>query len=74
MSDVSSPEEDYRLMILIVVASFIILSLILIIGITSCLLICFEDTDQLHLTGDGQKVGEVFFCRVRFGLKVSWKK
>jgi len=42
-------------MILIVVASFIILSLILIIGITSCLLICFEDTDHLHLTGDGQK-------------------
>ena len=57
MSAVSSPEEDYRLMILIVVASFIILSLILIIGITSCLLICFEDTDHLHLSGDGQKVG-----------------
>ena len=30
-------------MILIIVSSFIILSLILIIGITSCILICFED-------------------------------
>ena len=41
---VSSPDEDYRLVILIVVSSFIILSLILIIGITSCILICFEDS------------------------------
>ena len=40
----SQPEEDYRLMILIIVSSFIILSLILIIGITSCILICFEDS------------------------------
>merc|ERR1711997_199099 len=43
-SDFSSPDEDYRLFILIVVSSFIILSLILIIGITSCILICFEDS------------------------------
>ena len=43
-SSFSSPDEDYRLFILIVVSSFIILSLILIIGITSCILICFEDS------------------------------
>ena len=30
---------------------------VLYIGITSCLLICFEDIDHLHLSGDGQKVG-----------------
>ena len=44
VSTFSSPDEDYRLFILIVVSSFIILSLILIIGITSCILICFEDS------------------------------
>ena len=38
------PEDDDRLFILILVASFIILSLILIIGVTTCILICFEDT------------------------------
>ena len=55
----STPEEDYRLMILIVVSSFIILSLILIIGITSCILICFEDYDHTHcdLNNHIQKVG-----------------
>ena len=36
-------EEDDRLLILILVASFIIIGMIVIIGVVSCVLLCFED-------------------------------
>ena len=36
-------EDDVRLMILMIVSSFIILSLISIIGITTCVLLCYDD-------------------------------
>ena len=40
---VASREEDDRLLILILVASFIIIGMIVIIGVVSCVLLCFED-------------------------------
>ena len=36
-------EEDDRLLILILVASFIIIGMIVIIGVVSCVLLCFEE-------------------------------
>ena len=36
-------EDDVRLMILMVVSSVIILTLISIIGMTTCFLLCFDD-------------------------------
>ena len=35
--------EDDRLLILILVASFIIIGMIVIIGVVSCVLLCFEE-------------------------------
>ena len=61
---VRDPEEDDRLFILILVASFIILSLIFIIGITTCILICYEDTP-----GDAQTFVQLLEQRQ---VTVSW--
>ena len=37
-------EEDVRLLLLIVASSFIIISMMLVIGVVSCILLCFEDS------------------------------
>ena len=62
----SHPDEDDRLLILIIVSSFIILSLILIIGITSCILICFEDSlsdrKELPAFSENNKVRPTFMA------------
>ena len=37
-------DVDVRLLLLIVASSFIIISMMLVIGVVSCILLCFEDS------------------------------